>query len=233
MRIGESAGLPGFTASALLALAASGCVDYNATTQATRSIYSVRVVTSAAEVADCRLIGRVNARDEARGCGLTVQPTTEECLRYQVRRAGGDTLVSNGFVGDAYDCSGGGASASAPAAPPATAAPASAPSAPAPAPTLAAALPAPTPAPAPTAAPAPAPAPTDKRARVVRERGAARGCVYVGDLDPKTACPGATGASSAVAEDCLARRGAEAGADTVVFDSVSGSAQLFACKATP
>ena len=152
MRIGESAGLKGFTAVVLLA--ASGCVDYTATTRATRSIYSVRVVTSAAEVGDCRLIGRVNARDEERGCGLTVQPTTEECLRYQVRRVGGDTLVSSGFVGDAYDCSGGGASASAPATtqtasaptPPPAAAPLAPTAAAPPTPTPAAALPAPAPA---------------------------------------------------------------------------------------
>ncbi len=240
MRIGESAGLARFTTIALIALAASaGCVDYTATTRATRSIYSVRVVTSAAEVRDCRLIGRVNSRDEAK-CGLTVQPTPEECLRYQVRRAGGDTLVINGPVGDAYDCSGGAASTSAapataasaapPPATPAAALPAAA--AQAPAPTPAAALPATTPSAAPSA-PTPAAAPSaPTRARVVRERESARGCVYLGDLDPKTACPGTT---AAAAEDCLARRGAEAHADTVVLasDSANGSAQLFACKATP
>ncbi len=111
----------------LLALAlSSGCADYNATTRATRSIYSVNVVTNAAAVRDCRLLGRVNSRDESK-CGLTVQPTPEECLRYQVRRAGGDTLLINGPIGDAYDCSGGGAaSASAWTAPETAATPAAA-----------------------------------------------------------------------------------------------------------
>src|SRR5215471_1848800 len=96
MRIGRWAGLAGipFALSAL-----SGCADYQATTRATRSIYSVNVVTNAAQVRDCRLLGRVNSRDES-SCGLTVQPTPEECLRYQVRRAGGDTLLINGPIGD-------------------------------------------------------------------------------------------------------------------------------------
>jgi hypothetical protein len=218
----------------LLALAAAcGCADYTATTRATRSIYSVNVVTNAAEVRDCRLLGRVNSRDESK-CGLTVQPTPEECLRYQVRRAGGDTLLINGPIGDAYDCSGGAAASAAPTTASTAAAPA--PSAPAPAPRAASASAAPAAAPAP---PSPAPTPTpqsappapEKRARVVSDRGAARGCVYVGDLDPKSACaldPGST-------EDCLARSGAEAGADTVVWEASASSAQLFRCagNATP
>jgi len=212
----------------LLTLAASsGCADYTATTRATRSINSVNVVTNAALVRDCRLLGRVNSRDESK-CGLTVQPTPEECLRYQVRRAGGDTLLINGPVGDAYDCAGGGAAS---AASPAAAATPAAASAPAPVPATAgppaAAAAAPTsPAPTPAAAP---PAP-EKRARVVSDRGAARGCVYVGDLDPKIACSLDMGAT----EDCLARAGAEAGGDTVIWDARTGGlAQLFTCKATP
>jgi hypothetical protein len=220
----------------LLALAASsGCAGYTATTSATRSIYSVRVVKNAAEVRDCRPLGRVDSRDEAKGCGLTVQPTPEECLRYQVRRAGGDTLVIDGPVGDAYDCSGGGASAEAPTAtPPPTPAPSTAP-APSPratpTPPSAPIVARPPPAATPTAPAAPRPTPEEKRARVVSDRGAARGCVYVGDLDPKAACPGATGPTGSAAEDCLSRRGAEAGADTVVWDG--GVAQLFSCKAAP
>lgn len=213
----------------LLALAvSSGCADYAATSRATRSIYSVNVVTNAAAVRDCRLLGRVNSRDESK-CGLTVQPTPEECLRYQVRRAGGDTLLINGPVGDAYDCSGG---AAAPAAALAAATPVPAASAPPPVPPTAA--PAPTarvepPTPVPTSVPPPAPTAADKRARVVRDRGAALGCVYVGDLDPKAACPGESGEA---AEDCIARRGAEAHADTVIWDGGAGGlAQLFTCKA--
>ena len=215
----------------LLALAlSSGCADYNATTRATRSIYSVNVVTNAAAVRDCRLLGRVNSRDESK-CGLTVQPTPEECLRYQVRRAGGDTLLINGPIGDAYDCSGGGAASASAWTAPATAATPAAASAPGPVPltaappAAAAAAPA-SPAPTPAAAP---PAP-EKRARVVSDRGAARGCVYVEDLDPKIACSLDTGAT----EDCLARAGAEAGGDTVIWDDGTGGlAQLFRCGATP
>jgi hypothetical protein len=220
----------------LLALAASsGCADYTATTRATRSIYSVNVVTNAADVRDCRLLGRVNSRDESK-CGLTVQPTPEECLRYQVRRAGGDTLLINGPIGDAYDCSGGTAASGASTT--ATTAAAPAPAAPAPASTPRAANPTAAPAAAP-APPGPAPTPTPqsappapaKRARVVSDRGAARGCVYVGDLDPRSACALDAGST----EDCLARSGAEAGADTVVWDASAGSAQLFRCagNATP
>jgi hypothetical protein len=64
----------------------------------------------------------------------------------------------------------------------------------------------------------------------VSDRGAARGCVYVGDLDPKIACSLDMGAT----EDCLARAGAEAGGDTVIWDARTGGlAQLFTCKATP
>jgi hypothetical protein len=216
MRIGGS----GFAAIALLGLAGlSGCADYQANTAATRSIWSVRLAR-ASEVHDCRALGRVDSRDAARGCGSTVQPTPEECLRFQVRRAGGDTLVINGPVGDAYDCSGGASTATAAAATPASAPPAAAPAAPAAAPRPQ------TPAPQPAGAP---PVP-EKRARVVSDRGAARGCVYVGDLDPKSACALDTGST----EDCLARSGAAAGGDTVVWEGAAASAaQVFTCKASP
>ena len=90
----------------LLAAFGAGCADYKADMNATTTIYEVRVTTHAADVAGCRLIERVDSRDPDKGCGLTVQPTPEECLRYQVRRAGGDTLLMRGPVGDAYDCSG-------------------------------------------------------------------------------------------------------------------------------
>jgi hypothetical protein len=212
MKIGGS----GFAAIALLGIAGlSGCADYQANTAATRSIWSVRVV-KAKEVGDCRALGRVDSRDAARGCGLTVQPTPEECLRFQVRRAGGDTLVMNGPVGDAYDCSGGAAPAVAAAAPPA-AAPTENVAAPA------AVRPTPIPtSPSPSALPA-----VGKRARVVSDHAAARGCVYVGDLDPKSAC----GLDMGSTEDCLARVGAESGGDTVVWDRNAELAQVFNCSA--
>src|SRR5262249_59633562 len=86
------------TAAALLTLAA-GCADYKQVTDATRTIDAVHVTTTAADVADCRFLEKVDYRDTAKGCGLTVNPTPEECLRYQVRRAGGDTLLRDGPVG--------------------------------------------------------------------------------------------------------------------------------------
>jgi hypothetical protein len=217
----------------LLALAAAcGCADYTATTRATRSIYSVNVVANAAEVRDCRLLGRVNSRDESK-CGLTVQPTPEECLRYQVRRAGGDTLLINGPIGDAYDCSGGAAAPTTAAATAAAATPAATPSVAAPLPPTAEPAAAPAP-PTPATVSASSPPSAEKRARVVSDRGAARGCVYVGDLDAKAACESGT-----ATEDCLARRGGEAGADMVVWDAATGAgasvgfAQLFRCNAAP
>src|SRR5476649_1804048 len=111
-----------------------GCTNYKADTDATSAIWKVHVTTSAAEVAPCRFIQHVDSRDTTLGCGLTVQPTPEECLRYQVKRLGGDTLLIRGPAGDAYACSPI-APEAAPAAPPAT------------------------PAAAPLAVPAPAPAP--------------------------------------------------------------------------
>src|SRR5206468_664530 len=115
-----------------------------------KSIYDVRVTTHPNDVADCRLIEHVDSRDSAKGCGLTVQPTPEECLRYQVRRAGGDTLLTKGPAGDAYDCSGG-VQKAAPATPPT--------------PTPAATLPAPTsrPTPLPTPTPTTASSPPEPR----------------------------------------------------------------------
>jgi hypothetical protein len=82
---------------ASLVAVGAGCVAYSQTRAATSSIWDVRVTTNPDGVADCRLIERVDSRDPAGGCGLTVQPTAEECLRYQVRRAGGDTLLRKAF----------------------------------------------------------------------------------------------------------------------------------------
>ncbi|MGE5413335.1 MAG: hypothetical protein ACM3NW_04105, partial [Syntrophomonadaceae bacterium] len=105
----------------LLGALAAGCANYKADTEATGAIWTVRVTTNIADVRDCRVIRHVDSRDTALGCGLTVQPTPEECLRYQVKRAGGDTLLMRGPAGEAYDCGTGTGTAAAEAAPPATA----------------------------------------------------------------------------------------------------------------
>jgi hypothetical protein len=217
---------------ALLALAAaSRCADYSATTAATRSIYNVRMVQSAAEVRDCRPLGRVNSRDESRGCGLTVQPTPEECLRYQVRRAGGDTLVRQGPVGDAYDCSGGAAQTPAAASPEPVPPPMPAPSMtqvpPPPAPPAPAPVTTPPPAPVP---PPPPPAPIEPPAgdvRLTSDRAAAKGCVYLGDVDGQTACEGQGGRAT---EGC-ADQARKAGGDLILVEGAR--AQIFSCKARP
>lgn len=219
----------------LLAAFGAGCADYKADMNATTTIYEVRVTTHAADVAGCRLIERVDSRDPDKGCGLTVQPTPQECLRYQVRRAGGDTLLMRGPAGDAYDCSGRTTSAAeaapstAPTAPPA-AAPASAPP-PAPAPTAAPAA-----ASAPPAAPVPAlppqaPAPAEPRpaskVRMTRDRESAKGCVYLGDVPSQIPCVDEGGEASG---DC-ADRALEAGGDLIVADGAR--TQIFSCKARP
>jgi hypothetical protein len=95
------------TAISALAVAAAlggSCSQYDLTMDATRSIWDVRVVYRAEEVRDCRFLANVDSTASPPGCGLTVQPTSEECLRFQVRYAGGDTLLFEGLVGKAYDC---------------------------------------------------------------------------------------------------------------------------------
>ena len=64
--------------------------------------------------------------------------------------------------------------------------------------------------------------------RVVRDRGLAKGCVYLGDVDLKAACPGETGEA---AGECVSRRAIETGGDTVFREE--GRAQVFSCKGTP
>ncbi|MFY9550249.1 MAG: hypothetical protein WAU32_03795 [Thermoanaerobaculia bacterium] len=186
----------------LLSVIEVGCADYTQTTAATNSISDVRVTTSRGEVGDCRPLGRVDSRDTARGCGLTVQPTPEECLKYQVRRAGGDTLLRGGPVGDAYDCSK--PNATPPESPRATP---------------------PTSTPPPQHAAAP---PPKGRVRIVRSRDMAKGCVYLDDVDLKTACAEELGKTS---EDCVSDRAIEAGGNMVFLDA--GRAQIFSCKAMP
>jgi hypothetical protein len=181
-----------------------GCSD-NRQLTATESLWSVRAVTDRGEVADCRLISRVDSNDSLRGCGLTVQPTVEECLRYQVTYAGGDTLLMNGPVGEAYDCSG------------RSAAP----------PTTSAQSPAPPPTPAATPTPAVSTSPRRRQVEFVARRDAVKGCVYLDEVDVKAACPNESDES----KDCLANRAIESGGDTVLLEG--DGAQIFACKASP
>jgi hypothetical protein len=186
----------------LLSVIEVGCTDYTQRRAATSSISDVRVTTNRAEIGDCRLLGGVDSRDAARGCGLTVQPTPVECMKYQVRRAGGDTLLLGGPVGDAYDCST--PSATPPEAPRATP-------------------------PTPTLPPPQAAKPPPKHTvRIIRSREMARGCVYLDDVDLKTACPEELGKTS---EDCVSDRAIEAGGNMVFLDA--GRAQIFSCKAMP
>jgi hypothetical protein len=188
----------------LLLAAAVGCSDYQQRLTATNSIWSVRAVTDRGEVADCRLIGRVDSNDSLRGCGLTVQPTVEECLRYQVTFAGGDTLLMNGVVGEAYDCRGR-----------STARPTAS---------------APKPAPPSTSAATPTPgvttSPRTEQVEFVTGRNAVRGCVYLDEVDVKTACP-----KSEESKECLADRAIESGGNTILLEG--DGAQIFACKASP
>ncbi len=204
------------SAVALLALA-PGCTDYTQIQSATRSIWEVHVTTEAADVSGCRFLERVDSRDSAKGCGVTVQPTPEECLRYQVRRAGGDTLLMRGPAGDAYDCSGGAAKIEEAVTPAPSAAPAPSPTS------------APPPPPSPTERPAPAapPAGTRPTVRVTADREAARGCVYLGDVPSGIACADENGLAST---EC-GERALEAGGDLILRDAAG--AQIFSCKARP
>jgi hypothetical protein len=191
--IGHAGGRrPGAGALAVLVVLSGidiGCADYKQTRAATSSISDVRVTTSRGEIGDCRLIGGVDSRDTARGCGLTVQPTPEECLKYQVRFAGGDTLLRRGPAGDAYDCS------RPSAAPPEAARATQTPSTP----------------------PAPhAETPPPKSAvRIVLRREMAKGCVYLDEVDLKAACRDELGKAP---EDCVADRATEAGGNMVFLD---------------
>ena len=208
----------------LLGAFVTRCANYEQDIGATKSIYDVRVTTNPAEVADCHLIERVDSRDSSKGCGLTVQPTPEECLRYQVRRAGGDTLLMNGPVGNAYDCSGHAASPGqagrTTAPPPATTLTAPTPASPTPSPTPT------SPIPAPVAATGTEPV-TATRVRITRDRESAKGCVYLGDLASLSACPDdGADASGDCADEAL-----KAGGDLILLDGARG--QIFSCKAKP
>ena len=221
----------GTAATIALLSFAPGCTNYQQVTDATRTIDLVHVTAKAADVTDCRFLEKVDYRDTAKGCGLTVNATPEECLRYQVRRAGGDTLLRDGPVGRAYACSSQVAETKAEASAPGSPAPASDP---APAPKAAAAPAAAVPAAAaPTAIPPPPPAPTPsvsaaeptRGVRLTYDRDEAKGCVYLGDFAPGTACEGPDGQLSS---DC-ADQAKKAGSDLVLVEGVR--AQMFSCKA--
>lgn len=203
---------------ALLALA-PGCADYTQVMDATRSTHSVRVTTKAGDVADCRFLEKVDSRDSARGCGFTVQPTPEECLLYQVRRAGGDTLLRNGPIGSAYACASHDASLKAEASPPPVSAPPASVATPEPAP-AASAVPPPPPSPAPVEPPA-------GDVRLTSDRAAAMGCVYLGDVEGQTACEGQGGWASAGCAD----QARKAGGDLILVEGVR--AQIFSCRTRP
>jgi hypothetical protein len=206
----------------LLVAAAVGCAGYKQSLKSTNSIWSVTVTANREDVKNCRRVGTVNANDTKRGCGLTVQPSTQECLQYQVLAAGGDTLLANGFVGEAYQCS------------PPSLAPSEIPAAPAPS-----AAPAPPPVPSspptPAAPPAPAPpapaplksspAPAGSGVRLVQSREAVKGCVYLGDINLKTECP-VEGTGTPIS--CIAERAARAGGNTVLVEG--DRAPIFSCK---
>jgi len=176
------------------------------------SIWDVRVTTRASDVASCRFLVNVDSRDPGR-CGSTVQPTPEECLRYQVRYAGGDTLLINGPIGKAYDCSG----------EPSTSEPTVAePPAPSPPP-----VPTPTrsPEPAPTRVPTPGPAPARGRpsVRITGDREAAKGCVYLGDVPAEITC---SDPSTGCVDEAI-----RLGGNLVVVGA--GRAQVFSCQPKP
>lgn len=205
---------------------ASGCTDYKQTYQATTSIWDVRVTTNRGDVAACRLIRGVDSRDSQRGCGLTVQPTFEECLRYQVRLAGGDTLLMNGPVGEAYDCSGHG-TGSAEAAPATPAEPTPTVTAPRPSATAIPAPPSTAPLPEPTPGTPSMETPPGARVRITADRDAAKGCVYLGDVAGADACRDEHGETSGP----CAREAVQAGGDLIL--RTDDRAQIFSCKARP
>jgi hypothetical protein len=208
---------------------ATGCAANKADTTAANAIQTVRVTTNIGDVRDCRIIRHVDSRDTALGCGQSTQSTTpEECLRFQVRRAGGDTLLMRGPAGEAYDCG----SIEAPAV--AAQEPSPAPkvgtktstSASPQAPTNAATT---TPIPERVAAPTvPAAAPEmTPSVRVTTDRSSARGCVYLGDLDWTAACGVTAGAAMGPCADTARRLGG----NLIVRDGARVDA--FWCRPTP
>jgi hypothetical protein len=132
-------------------------------------------------------------------------------MKYQVRRAGGNALLLNGPVGEAYDCTEPNATPMEP--PRATALPST---------------PQPHPSPADTPPPPASTPPPTSRVRFVSSRETAKGCVYLGDVDVKVACPDTLGKTS---EDCVSDRATEVGGNVVYLDG--GRAQIFSCEPAP
>ena len=232
MRTGTGAAL------VLLLAAGIGCAGYQRTSKATKNVWSVHVVKSRTEVENCRYLGLVDANDSSRGCGLTAQPSTQECLRYQVALAGGDTLVDNGFVGDAYDCSGRNASsATSSTVPPPQSTPAPAPGSaePPPPPTTPRSVTetppatetplAPTPPPTAVATPTHSAPAGSVGVRIVESRSAVKGCVYLDEIDLKAECPSAAGAASV---ECVVDRSSRMGGNAVLIEA--NRALVFSCK---
>jgi hypothetical protein len=204
------------------------CPEYKQNLKATKSIWDVKLAESREDVKNCRRLGYVDSTDEKKGCGLIAQPTTEECLRYQVLMAGGDTLLANGVVGEAYLCS---TSAPVPSGPPATPPPSESlatptPSA-APAP-LVVASPSPTPAPVPSPGPAPPEVPAATASGgvlFVQSLEAVKGCVYLREFDLRAECPVASAGSQL---PCISEHAARAGGNTVLIEN--DRALFFSCK---
>ena len=227
---------------ALLLAAGFGCASYKQSSKAARDIWDVRVTTNPDEVKNCRRVASVDAWGPNRDCGRIAQPTTEECLRYQVVMAGGDTLLANGFVGEAYQCA---APSLTPAGLSATPAASVTPVPPTPSPTprptptpgpsppppAAPTVPFPSPTPAATPVPVPAPparlspTPASAGVRLVQSREAVKGCVYVDEIDLKAECPAEGGGTPL---SCIAERAAKAGGNTVLLES--DRALIFSCK---
>jgi hypothetical protein len=201
----------------LLFAAAIGCAGYKQSVETTKSIWNVTVTANREDVKNCRRVAFVDSTDTQRGCGLTVQPTTVECLQYQVLSAGGDTLLANGFVGEAYQCS-----------------------APSPTPSELSATPTPfatpdsrsvpslSPTPVATSAPAPlktSPAPISSGVRLVQSREAVKGCVYLDEIDLRAECPVE---DTGTPISSIAEHAARAGGNTVLVEG--NRALIFSCK---
>jgi hypothetical protein len=234
-RSGDEGSMRTVTRGALLLLLAAGigCATYNQSLSKTKSIWSVKVTTSREDVKNCRHLAYVDSTDTQKGCGLTAQPTPEECLRYQVLAAGGDTLLAKGFVGEAYLCSAAPPTPSERSAAPEPAA-ARAPSSVPPPPPTPAAVPAPpsapVPSPTPEATPAPAPpiaAPAleSSGVRLVPSLEAVKGCVYLDEIDMKTECPAE---GTGVPISCISERAARAGGNRVLLEG--DRALIFSCE---
>ena len=197
---------------------AAGCSSHKATVDA-GSIATVRVTTNTGDVRDCRIIRHVDSRDTALGCGTTVPATPEECLRYQVRSVGGDTLLMRGPAGEAYDCGGGESRAKPPTPAPAAVAaptPSTEPVSAAPANGKVAAPP--TPAVAPELAPS---------VRATTDRSSAVGCMYLGEVEWTPACGEAAGAAVGPCAEKARRL-----AGNLVVRSGAQS-EVFWCRPTP